>query len=388
MDLRGTARPRSERCDARNRNLHCGCGSPFRARDGEYSLRLGCPAATFAVRLRSEADLSTRSIVRWGVVGLGGVVVDSVAPAIVASSGSRLVACAGRNLDNARDVAREFSAERAYATQDELFADPEVELVYIATPNALHKDAVLAAARAGKHVLCEKPLALTVEDGREMDAACRSAGVILRVAFQIRLERMLIRVREIIASGALGELRTIGFERTAPLTQRGAWRHELRQGGVLFDVATHLLDLVPWLTGLSYREISAMSHPDRREGKPDDTIAILARLGDHCNAVIRASREIPFAKNDLIVEGTKGMLTTSPVRYVDEYWLQVKDASGVREERFVPTPIYQREVEVMEGELRGERSLLPGAEEAIQMIALADAIFESIETRRIVPLPR
>jgi predicted dehydrogenase len=84
------------------------------------------------------------------------------------------------------------------------------------------------------------------------------------------------------------------------------------------------------------------------------------------------------------VEGTKGMLSTSAVRWVDDYWLQVKDASGTREEHFTPTPAYLREVEVMERELHGERSLLPDAEDGISMIAIADAIFESIDTRRTV----
>jgi predicted dehydrogenase len=330
--------------------------------------------------------LESPNIVRWGVVGLGGVVVDSVAPAILASSGSRLVACASREPVKGLEIARPFGAQRVYATHDELVADPEIDLVYVATPNALHKAAVLAAARAGKHVLCEKPLALSVADAREMASACRDAGVILRVAFQIRLEGMLHRVREIVRSGELGDLRSIAFERTAPLTQRGEWRHDLEQGGVLFDVATHQLDLVPWLTGLRYRDVYACSHPDRRDGKPEDSIAILARLGADCHAVIRASREIPFAKNDLIIEGTRGMLSTSAIRWLDEYHLEVKTHAGVREERFTPTRIYQREVEVMEAELRGERSVLPDAEEAAYMIELADAIFESIETRRAVSL--
>ena len=325
--------------------------------------------------------------VGWGVVGLGHSVVDNVAPAIVASPGSRLVACAGRNLDNAAGIARRFGAERSYRNHEELVRDPGVDIVYIATPNALHKEAVLAAAHARKHVLCEKPLALSIADGRAMDAACREAGVILRVAFQIRLERMLQRAREIIASGHLGELRSITFERTASLTQPGEWRRDPGQGGVIFDVATHLLDLVPWLTGLRYKEVCAVSNPDRREGKADDTIAVLATLGEHCNAVIRASREIPYGKNDLVVEGTKAMLSTSALRWVDAYWLQVKDASGVREEHFVPTPTYQREVEAMEEELKGVRSPLPDAEEGIYMIQLAEAIFESIHTRRTIALP-
>ena len=331
--------------------------------------------------------MESRHVVRWGVVGLGGVVIDSVAPAILASPGSRLVACASRDPIRGLELARPFGAERVYATHDELVADDEIDIVYIATPNALHKDAVIAAARAGKHVLCEKPLAMSVADAREMARACDDARVILRAAFQIRLEGMLHRVREIVASGELGSLRSITFERTAPLTQRGEWRHDASQGGVLFDVATHLLDLVPWLTGLRYREISALSHPDRRDGKPDDTIAILARVGEHCNAVIRASREIPFARNDLVIEGTRGMLATSAIRWVDEYHLEVRTAAGVHHERFTPTPTYRREVEVMESELRGERSLLPGADDAIYMIEVADAIHESIRTRRAVTLP-
>jgi predicted dehydrogenase len=85
-------------------------------------------------------------------------------------------------------------------------------------------------------VLCEKPLALSVEHGREMVDACRAAGVVFRVAFQIRLEEILGRVRDIIQSGALGELRAVMFERIAPLRQHGAWRDDPRQGGVLFDV--------------------------------------------------------------------------------------------------------------------------------------------------------
>jgi predicted dehydrogenase len=329
--------------------------------------------------------LSSR-IVRWGVIGLGHVVVDNVAPAIAASPGSQLLACAGRDPVRTREIAAQIGAERTYRDHDELVSDPDVDIVYVATPNALHKDAVLASARAGKHVLCEKPLALTLSDAHEMDRACRHSRVILRVAFQIRLEKMMRRAREIVASGELGTLRAISFERTASLTQTGAWRNDPRQGGALFDVATHLLDLVPWITGLRYTELSACSHPDRRDGKADDTIAVLARLADDCHAIVRASREIPYAKNDLVIEGTKGMLSTSAVRWVDDYWLQVKDASGVREERFVPTPTYRCEVEAMEGELAGTRSVLPDAQEGMYMIELADAILESIKTRRMVPV--
>src|SRR5690349_14882921 len=100
--------------------------------------------------------------IRWGIVGTGRVVADSIAPGIQDSPGSRLVACAGRNREAATKITNQFDGARVYASHEELVADREVDLVYVATTNALHKEAVIAAARAGKHVLCEKPLALTV----------------------------------------------------------------------------------------------------------------------------------------------------------------------------------------------------------------------------------
>ncbi|HEY0337699.1 MAG TPA: Gfo/Idh/MocA family oxidoreductase [Burkholderiales bacterium] len=107
--------------------------------------------------------MNTSSIARWGIVGVGHVVLDNLAPAISVSPGSRLVACAGRDPVKTRQI----GAERTYRNHEELVRDAEVDIVYVATPNPLHKDAVISAARAGKHVLCEKPLALCV-------AGCRS----------------------------------------------------------------------------------------------------------------------------------------------------------------------------------------------------------------------
>ena len=324
--------------------------------------------------------------IRWGIVGLGGIVVNSIAPAIINSPGSRLTACLGSSFDKTRAFAEKFGVMHACRDHGELAADPEVDVIYVATPNALHRDPVLSAAREGKHVLCEKPFALSAADGSEMLAACRKAGVILRIAHQLRLEPVLQRVRAVVLSGALGDLRSIAFERIAPVNQPGGWRQDPRQGGIVFDVAVHLLDLVLWSTGFKFTEVAALSHPDRREGKPDDSIAILGRLGADCNVVIRASREIPFARNDLIIEGSKAMLSTSALRWADEYLLQIRSASGLVEERFPAVPAYQKEIEAFEAEVRGERSLLPSGEEGLEMIGLLGAILESIEARRMITL--
>lgn len=324
--------------------------------------------------------------VGWGVIGLGGLVVEQIAPAIVGSGHSKLVGCVGSGREKAAAFARQFGGPECYDSIEELAAAPGVEAIFIATPNADHHRMVLAAAQAGKHVLCEKPLALSAEDGREMVAACRAAEVIFRVAFQIRLEEILGRVRAIIQSGVLGELRSVMFERAAPLRQRGAWRNDPRQGGVLFDVAVHLLDQVLWLTGLDIREVSAYSHPDRRQGVPDDTVAILGMLGADCHMVVRASRELPYAANDLRVQGTKGMLTTGALRFADEHVLQLKTAAGVVEERYAPTATYRRQMEAFAREVRSGAGVLASGEDGIRIIQLASAAIESIQSRRSVAI--
>jgi 1,5-anhydro-D-fructose reductase (1,5-anhydro-D-mannitol-forming) len=325
-------------------------------------------------------------MVGWGVIGLGGVVVQQIAPAIVGSSHSRLVGCAGSTPEKTRAFAQTFGVKNCYASIEELAAAPEVEAIFIATPNADHHAMVLVAARAGKHVLCEKPLALSMRHGREMIDACQAAGVILRVAFQIRLEDILIRVRDIVRSGELGELRAVTFERIAPLRQHGAWRDDPRQGGVLFDVAVHLLDQVMWLTGLDIREVSAYSHPDRRLGAADDTVAVLGMLGADCHMVVRASREIPHAGNDLRIQGSKGMLTTTALRWADEHVLCIQTDAGLVEEKFAPTAIYKREIEEFAREVRGAPGTLASGEDGLRVIRIADAVLESIQSRRSVAI--
>jgi predicted dehydrogenase len=176
-------------------------------------------------------------------------------------------------------------------------------------------------------------------------------------------------------------LRAVLFERIAPLRQHGAWRDDPRQGGVLFDVAVHLFDQVEWLTGLKVRELSAYSHPDRRLGGADATIAILGMLGADCHAVVRASREIPYAGNDLRIQGSKGMLTTSALRWADEHVLRMQTAAGETVERFAASPIYQDEIAAFAREVRGGPGALASGEDGVRGIQLASAVLESIQAR-------
>jgi 1,5-anhydro-D-fructose reductase (1,5-anhydro-D-mannitol-forming) len=324
--------------------------------------------------------------VRWGIVGLGWVAVDFVVPAMVKSSGSRLAACLGSSLDKGRVFAERFGVERVHGDLEALMHDPGVDAVYIALPNALHHAAVLAAARGRKHVLCEKPFAMTVAHASEMVAACRAAGVILRIGHQLRLDAAIGHAREMVRSGQLGRPVAISLERASGLGPRTSWRQDVSQSGVIFDVGVHLLDLIQWISGQRFVEVSAFTHPDRQR-EPDDTVTVLGRLDADCHAVARATREVASAENNLIIEGSEATLITSALRFATEHVVRVRDRAGLTEERFAASPAYELEVLAFESELRGERSCLPGGDASVQTVAVTQAVLQAIEERRSIVVP-
>jgi 1,5-anhydro-D-fructose reductase (1,5-anhydro-D-mannitol-forming) len=315
------------------------------------------------------------------------VAADFIAPAMVKSTSSQLAACVGSSLAKGQAFAERFGVARVYTDLEALLHDPEIDAVYIALPNALHYQAVLAAARAKKPVLCEKPFAMSVAHAREMTTACREAGVLLRIAHQIRLDAAVGRARAIVRSERLGRLAAISLERASGLGARTAWRQDVAQSGVIFDVGVHLLDLIQWVSGQRFVEVSAFTHPDRRQGVPDDTVTVLGRLDGDCHAVARATREIGSAENNLIIEGADATLITSALRFAPEHVVYVRDHTGTTEERFSASPAYALEVLAFEGELRGERSLLPDGEDSTQMVAVTQAVLQAIDERRSIGVP-
>lgn len=329
----------------------------------------------------------TPNPVRWGLIGLGWVASDFVAPAMVKSNGSQLAACLGSSVEKGEAFAERFGVQRVHRDLEAIMHDPEIDAVYIALPNAMHHEAVLEAARGGKHILCEKPFAMSVPHAREMAEACQHAGVILRIAHQIRLDAAVGRARDIVRSGRLGRLAAITLERASGLAVRTPWREDVSQSGVIFDVGVHLLDLIQWVSGQPFAEVSAFTYPDRRLGQPDDTVTVLGRLDGDCHAVARATRDVGSAENNLIIEGAEATLVTSGLRFAKEHIVYVRDASGTTEERFAASPAYEWEVLAFEGELRGERSQLPDGQDSVQMVAVTQAVLQSIDERRVIAVP-
>jgi 1,5-anhydro-D-fructose reductase (1,5-anhydro-D-mannitol-forming) len=321
--------------------------------------------------------------IRWGVVGLGWVTSDFVAPAVMANPTADIVACLGSTPVKSEAFAAHFNVPRVHHTLEELMRDPDLDAVYIALPNALHHQAVLAGAAAGRHMLCEKPFAMNSEHAVEMVRACENAGVILRIAHQIRLDAALGYARDVVRSGQLGRLVSISLERASGLAVRSPWREDVSQSGVIFDVGVHLLDLIQWITGQRFVQVSAFTQPDRRGGRPDDTVTVLGRLDGECHAVARATREVASAQNDLIVQGDRATLVTSALRFAREHVVTVRDAGGAKETRFVAGAAYALEIEAFADELRGIRGALPDGRDSAHVVAVTDAVLQSIAERTV-----
>ena len=143
-------------------------------------------------------------MLRWGIIGASTIGREWMVPAINAQPDSKVAAVASSDAKRAASYAAELDIPAAYSLVDELLADPAVDVVYISSTNQWHEPQTLAAAAAGKHVLCEKPLALTLPSARAMVEACRAANVVMGTNHHLRNAAAHRTVRELIANGAIG----------------------------------------------------------------------------------------------------------------------------------------------------------------------------------------
>ncbi len=193
--------------------------------------------------------------VRWGIIGCGNVTEVKSGPAFQKVSGSQLVAVMRREAAKAQDYAQRHSVPRWYSDAQALIGDPDVDAVYIATPPSTHHSYTLAAARAGKPVYVEKPMALTAAQCDEMISACQAAGVPLFVAYYRRALPRFLKVKELLDSGAIGHLRCARIHLALPLQVPSAgelpWRlnPEIAGGGLFVDLASHALDYLDYALG-------------------------------------------------------------------------------------------------------------------------------------------
>lgn len=254
---------------------------------------------------------------RVGLIGCGTVALRVHVPALTSTAGAELVACASRSRSSA-ETAAESCGARVFDTWEELVDDPDVDAVDICSPNAFHRDQAVAAAKARKHVLVEKPIARTVEEADEMVNAAEAAGSVLHVAQNLRYIAPVVAAREVIGSGALGDIVGVrsAFGHSGPRdwAPDATWFFdpEASGGGALVDLGIHIIDLVLYVTGLEAAEVSAMTMGAGKDAV-EDAAHVLVRFDGGAIGSVHASWVArPAPDIQLTIFGTAGTLHFDP----------------------------------------------------------------------------
>ena len=318
---------------------------------------------------------------RWGVLGVAGIALKAVIPAIQRSANGRLLAIASRTRERAAESAGRLGIPRAYGSYEAMLADPEVEAVYIPLPNSMHREWTLRCAEAGKHVLCEKPLALTAANAEEMIAACRRHGVVLMEAFMYRFHPRTLRVAELAAQGALGEIRLV----RASFTFRVRSPDNIRLnpdlgGGSLYDVGCYGVNVSRMLLG---EPTTAFAFGRIGAGGVDEVLGAVLRFEGDRVAVVDCGLTLS-RREEVEVVGDGGRLVV-PTAFLPG----VADAElhmFVDQERKVLTvpgvDQYQVMVEQFAEVARGDAPLLLPPEDAVANLRAIEALLRSLRSAR------
>jgi 1,5-anhydro-D-fructose reductase (1,5-anhydro-D-mannitol-forming) len=328
------------------------------------------------------------SMVRWGIVGLGRIADTEIAPAINASKDGVLQAVVSRDQGRADSFAQQHQAARGLTDYGEMLADPEVDAVYIATPNALHADQVVAAAAAGKHVMCDKPLATSTAEARRAAAACQSAGVRLGITFQTRFHDAFIPCREAIQDGSLGDIRVVQVEMSSGRTLLKGWRTDpaLAGLGTINNIGVHAFDLIRYLLGAEVTETTAMV--GHESGLDPETLAlVLLRFDTGALAYVNVNQSVPRYQADISVYGTKGtILGRSCTRPNMTGTLSILTDYGETTVETSSFDAYSKAVAAFEDALTEGREPSPSGLDGVRSVELTTAIAESISAGRTVAL--
>jgi predicted dehydrogenase len=345
-------------------------------------------------------------MVKWGIIGCGGIAKRRMVPAIPEMKNTTFVAVMDANRDVTDEVAKSIGAKAYYAEAD-LLADPEVQAVYIATPVFLHHAQVLNAAKAGKHILIEKPIALTIEQGEEMLKACRDGGVYLVEGYMMKYHALNTAAKDIVACGDIGSVVSARAQLTCwypPIP--GAWRQDpvLGGGGALIDMATHCYDLLQYIIGSRITEVAAFTNTLTHDYSVDDSSTTLLRFANGAQATVEAFFNVPDSagqgrlelygnKGSIQAEGTISQAPTGKmVAYLSDDAKgydpqQARDslAVGARAITRDPVNMYAREVDYLSECIQtGTPPAINTGEEGLHILKVAKAAYESSHTGRMV----
>lgn len=243
---------------------------------------------------------------RFGVLSTASIGTEKVIPAIAAADNCTVEAIASRNAQRGQDAASRLGIPKAYSSYAGMLEDPAIDAIYNPLPNHLHAEWTVAAARAGKHVLCEKPLAMDAAEAQEVVAACAEAGVMLMEAFMYRLHPSWLHAKQLVDAKVIGDLQAVqswfSYYNDEPDNIRNIAEYG---GGALMDIGCYTVNLSRMLFGSEPTSVQSLMRRDPGSGVDIVTSAILG-FGDGQASFVVSTRAEPYQRVHIV--GTKGRL--------------------------------------------------------------------------------
>ena len=325
----------------------------------------------------------TKSL-NWGLLGTARIN-RSLIPPLRLSVRNHLLAVASRTQVRADSYAADWSIPRAHGSYEALLADPDIDVVYIPLPNQLHAEWAIKAAEAGKHVLCEKPLALRVEDVDAMIDAANSAGTFLVEAFMYRFHARTLKIKEMIEEGLIGDLHHIKGAFTFPLNRPKDVRWDpALGGGSLWDVGCYPLSFSRYMIGSEPLEVFANQYVG--ESGIDESFTAQMHFADGITAQFDSGFRSQF-RMQMEITGSKASISV-PMAFKPEQrcYIHLKTGNNTEHIAVDGSHLYVDEVEhVADAVLNGAPSLLPLSDSRNNIRAIK-ALYESAKNRNAVHL--
>jgi predicted dehydrogenase len=325
-------------------------------------------------------------MVRFGILGFGLHAVRRLMPGFALARNSCVSALSRRDLDQARDSARRSNIALAFDSAEALCQSPEVDAVFVATPNACHAQDVLVAIRHGKPVLCEKPMGVNADECRVMVQTARAAGVLLGVAHVFRFGDSPARFRAHVSSGDIGKAVFARSEFSYPgLTHPRTWiiNAALAGGGPIADVGVHCVDALRYILQDEVARVSARAISDANSGDVEAAAVLTLEFSHGTLGTVLVSTRAPY-RTPLEIVGDRATLSGEDALNVERaVSLQLRHAGATEEVESVSNQLaYARQVDAFAAAVEGKAAFPVPGEQGWQNQEILDAAYRSLKSGR------
>ena len=344
--------------------------------------------------------------IRWGILGAGGIADRRTMPGMLLAEHAQIQAVMEIDADMAERLRAKYNAASAYTSEEALLSDPEIDAVYIGTPPVCHVEQAKICADHGKHILIEKPLAMTSEEGQKVVDYCKSKGVLIAAGLMMRFGAYVQAMKKAVAEGKIGKPVSGYAQFTCWYPDMpGNWRQSKKNGGggSMMDMGVHCIDLMQYILGTKVKDVAAFHDTLTFNYEVEDSSTVLLRMENGAQCVVQSNFNIPddAAKWRIELFGDQGRLIGDTVigqvdgGSLDAMFLGAQGAYDAQQDKKDGERsaievefgnMYAREVASFSNSILTGAPLEVPAEEAVQVQRVMEAAYRSNDEARTIKL--